>query len=350
MQRILVIRIGRLGDSVMATAVIDPLREVFGEDTVIDFLTGGGASARVLELDRRIERVHALQHGRLPLWLNPGKRRLRAYSRSLPYDVVINLERSAKYDDLARVISHRRYCGRPLTPPEDAPGRHAVDMEKSVYRALLGEERVRRAEPRLDVSGSAAGGSALNADSAVAAAKNRVILNPGFSGIGRKDYRSHRGWPVEHWSELVWLLQDRGLEVSVNSLPPEVAELEALHQLPGVRSLLGADLPQLVAAIRGAACVISVDTGTMHLAAALGTPVVALFGPSLPERTAPYSRSTPVALLASGVDCQPCYGTPLQKSCGFNQCMYELTPSVVFSACRKLMTTPRVPDQDQSGP
>ena len=107
-------------------------------------------------------------------------------------------------------------------------------------------------------------------------------------------------------------------------------------RVAGAESLIGSSIEELIGAIQSADCVISVDTGTMHLGAALGTPVIALFGPSNAARTAPYALSTPVRVLASGVDCQPCFGTSAYKQCAFNRCMQELTPQTVLNACHDL--------------
>ena len=75
----------------------------------------------------------------------------------------------------------------------------------------------------------------------------------------------------------------------------------------------------------------------MHLSAALGTPVLALFGPTLPALTGPYSRSVPCRVLTSDVDCQPCDRTAAQKRCTANRCMFELQPQTVVAALWELL-------------
>ncbi len=107
--------------------------------------------------------------------------------------------------------------------------------------------------------------------------------------------------------------------------------------MPGVYSLFGSSLPALANALLNAKGLVTVDTGTMHLATALGTPVLALFGPSNPALTGPYSRKVPNRVLVSGVDCQPCIKTPAQKQCSFNRCMSELEPGQVFETCQQVL-------------
>ncbi len=325
-RRALVIRIGRLGDTVMATTIIEPLRQTFGTDVSIDFAVSPGASEEVLNLDQRINRVFPIAHRRTPWRIHPIKRMLEKHSRDTPYDLVVNLECGAQCDDFVRFVHCREFHGRPLTQARHIPGRHCVDTEKSIYAGVLGVEATAAAEPLLKLR--------PNPDvQSIAVDGDYVILNPGFSGIRKQDYRSHRSWPNGHWGKLIALItQHSGLAVAINGTEEERRYFDSLLDMPGVHSLFGSSLPTLMRTLEQARCVISVDTGTMHLATALGIPVIALFGPSNFELTGPYSRSTPCRVLTSGVDCQPCYQTPLQKQCKFNRCMQTLKPEEVYAA------------------
>jgi heptosyltransferase-2 len=325
-KRVLVIRIGRLGDTIMATAVIEPLRQTFGTDVLIDFAVSPGAGEMMLNLDQRINRVFPIAHRRAPWRIHPVKRALGKYSRKAPYDLVINLECGAQCDDFVRFVHARKFLGRPLIQPRHIPGRHCVDTEKSIYASVLGREITTAAEHLLKVQpGLQAHAIDIDGD--------YVILNPGFSGILKQDYRGHRAWPNGHWDQLIALITQRsGLAVAINGTHGERQYFAPLLEMPGVHSLFGSSLPTLIRVLEKARCVISVDTGTMHLAAALGIPVIALFGPSNHELTGPYSSTSPCRVLTSSVDCQPCYGTPLQKQCAFNRCMQTLRPKDVYAA------------------
>ena len=74
---------------------------------------------------------------------------------------------------------------------------------------------------------------------------------------------------------------------------------------------------------------VTTDTGPMHMAAAMGTPVVALFGPTSPVRTGPYGPGHRV--VTSGADCSPC----LKKSCENWTCMGNITVDSVFQAVKE---------------
>lgn len=327
--RVLVIRIGRLGDTILATPVIEALQRSFGADVLIDFVTSPGASAFILGLDERVHRVFAVSHRRVPWRIHSVKREIEQRSRENPYDLMINLECGDECDDFIKFVHCHQFCGRPLIEPMHRRDRHCVDTEKTIYADLLGVEATDAAETSLQ----------LDLDPQplpVPLSEDYIVINPGFSGLQRKAYRCHRAWPEAHWVELIELLErDTGIPVLINGTSDEEQHFSSLLQVPGTHSLFGSSLQQLATALTHARCLVSVDTGTMHLAAALCTPVVALFGPGNPLLTGPYSRHVSHRILTSGVDCQPCVGTAEQKTCTFNRCMSELEPEQVFHAIQQ---------------
>jgi len=331
MRRVLVIRIGRLGDTILATPVIEALQQAHGPDVSIDFVTGAGASAAILKMDKRVNRVFPVAHRSAPWRLERTKRALQSHSRESPYDLVINLECGTQCDDFIRFVHCHEFCGRPLQQPQHQPDRHCVDTEKGIYAELLGSRVIASAETSLQLQ--------LDPQPLPApAGSDYVVINPGFSGIQRQGYRSHRGWPVMHWQSLVeQLTASAGLSILVNGTTDEQQYFASLLQNAGVYSLFGSSFQTLATALLNARALVTVDTGTMHLAMALGTPVVALFGPTNPALTGPYSSTLPHEVLISGVDCQPCVKTPLQKKCTFNRCMSGLLPGQVYEACQRLV-------------
>ena len=93
LKRVLVIRIGRLGDTILATPVIEVLQKSLGADIAIDFVSSPGASAYILGMEERVNRVFPIAHRSIPWRLHPEKRALERHSREHPYDLVINLGR-----------------------------------------------------------------------------------------------------------------------------------------------------------------------------------------------------------------------------------------------------------------
>ncbi len=118
-----------------------------------------------------------------------------------------------------------------------------------------------------------------------------VLANP-LAGWGGKQ------WPLDFFSELARRLQqDCGVPLVVNGAPEAAARLaEIRHACPHVSGLAG-----LIDATRRATAVVGVDSGPLHLAAALARPGVAIFGPTDPERNGPYG-GTMTVLRAAGVE------------------------------------------------
>jgi heptosyltransferase-2 len=102
----------------------------------------------------------------------------------------------------------------------------------------------------------------------------------------------------------------------------------------GAVDLVGrTDLSRVVALLKAAAIFVGSDSGLMHLAAALGTPTLGLFGSTNPVWTGPRGRRTAV-LAASGFDCQPCY----RRRCNQRTfCLATLTGEQVLTAAQRLL-------------
>jgi heptosyltransferase I len=114
-----------------------------------------------------------------------------------------------------------------------------------------------------------------------------VVLSPGGG------WRS-KCWPAERFGALCRKLHEsRGLRCVVNVGPGDADLADALLAASGGAApfVYRGSLGELMALLRSAACVVGGDTGPLHLAAALGTPTVALFGPTDPARNGPYRSS-----------------------------------------------------------
>jgi heptosyltransferase-1 len=116
----------------------------------------------------------------------------------------------------------------------------------------------------------------------------RFVLASPFAGWGSKQ------WPFEFWSELTGLLE---VPLVLNG-PPAMAR--QLSEVAGAFVHV-CGIPGLIDATRRATAVIGVDSGPLHVAAALGKPGIALFGPTDPARNGPYGGSIKVLRDASAV-------------------------------------------------
>jgi heptosyltransferase-2 len=113
--------------------------------------------------------------------------------------------------------------------------------------------------------------------------KRRIVaLAPGAVGAGK-------AWPVEHYTALARQLADDGHAVWVLGGPNEIALAMQIAGMGGnaVRDLTGKDLRHAAVALAAADAAVANDSGLMHIAAAIGTPTVAIFGPSSPTHWAP---------------------------------------------------------------
>lgn len=185
--------------------------------------------------------------------------------------------------------------------------------------------------PRLDVPAAAQerAESALGAASLSGAGGSRVFLAPGaaFSWTKR--------WPPERWGELAARLGEGGARPALVIGPGEEAIAAAAAAASGrPLPVLGADLDpaELAGLLKRADVVVSNDSGPMHLAAAVGTPVVAIFGPTDPGRTGP--TGVPSRILDRYVFCSPCY----LKECPYgHECMKEIAVGEVARAVEEML-------------
>lgn len=92
------------------------------------------------------------------------------------------------------------------------------------------------------------------------------------------------------------------------------------------------DLLTLTAIYEKAACLVSTDTGPMHIAAAIETPVVALFGPTAPWRTGPFGNGH--IIIRKGLPCSPCF----KKKCAHLDCMKEIEVEEVLNAVSNMLS------------
>jgi ADP-heptose:LPS heptosyltransferase len=160
-----------------------------------------------------------------------------------------------------------------------------------------------------------------------------VVVNPNAS-----DLLLERRWPMGKYVELIAAITSRGDQVvlvGAKSEVPYVAEIMAL--LPGAARKRTVDtsgklsLGELFALIKGAACVVTNDTGPMHFAIALDRPTVCLFGPVSPDHYG--VRKSNVETIYHAVYCSPCAHEIDTPPCaGVNVCMQLIGVSEVLAA------------------
>lgn len=139
-------------------------------------------------------------------------------------------------------------------------------------------------------------------------------------------------WPSEHFVTLARRFIDSGYAVWLIGSPNDRPAADPIAAaVPEVRNATGrTDLGTAIDLLAQASVVVSNDSGLMHAAAAVGRPLVAMFGSSSPEYTPPLSPLARVAKIE--IACSPCF----QRVCplGHFKCMRELSPNVVYDLAR----------------
>ena len=154
-----------------------------------------------------------------------------------------------------------------------------------------------------------------------------ILLFPGTSFRGR-----NKRWPVKSWA---WLFEKLHQDYPVSFLlgPSEEKIGEELGLILGdrFRALPPLSLLELSLALQEAKLLVSCDSGPMHLASVLKTPVVALMGPSDPIVNGPLPFNS--RLVLAGVPCGPCRN----HACDVLICQDSMTPKVVWRTCSKFL-------------
>jgi predicted lipopolysaccharide heptosyltransferase III len=157
-----------------------------------------------------------------------------------------------------------------------------------------------------------------------------------------------RRWPPEHFAEVAASLarEDPARRIIISSGPSERRAAEATAMAAAARAGAAADqivrcgdfdLSELRALAGRAALYIGGDSGPLHVAATTAVPIVALFGPTLPERSMPWRQPLRAIAVDSGaLPCRPCH----QRHCvpGDFRCLAALDPDRVLAAARRLLS------------
>ena len=155
-----------------------------------------------------------------------------------------------------------------------------------------------------------------------------VALAPGSVGSSKR-------WT--YYAEAAQLLARRGLDVWIIGGPGEKAQAAKIADAggPRVRDLTGNDLRNAILALAAAKLAISNDSGLLHVAAAIGTPTMGIFGPTSPYHWAPLNPLAAVVQTKTVVPCQPCH----RPVCRMNdhRCMREIAASDVVDVAGRLL-------------
>ena len=145
-------------------------------------------------------------------------------------------------------------------------------------------------------------------------------------------------WSLENFAEVITQVQKRfDARILLTCSTTEIPLGEALAQITEVETinLIGkTTLMQLGALIESCDLYLTCDSGPMHIAAAVGTPTVALFGPTNPIRHGPYGENHEV--IEKPVECRPCYKQKCMRKAQPHLCMTEIDSNEVVAQILKV--------------
>ena len=365
---ILIVKLSAIGDVIHTLPALAALRRCYPasditwvvEEAAADLLVGHPDLNRTIVSSRK----RWLSEIRKGQFAAPWKE-MRAFLKALRsrrYDLVIDFHGLLKSAVIVAASGGRRRLGYDSLQElsglfynekiTEEMGKHAVDRYLDLIRHLadgrgeqadcltappsftitIGEAERRRVESLID--------------------EHAALLT---AGGGREDNRTESGGkqrmggryvavnPVAFWETKLWdegkfaELCDRirrELGIGVILTGSEAGPLDRIRTLMTTEAVnLGGrtNLRELACLYREAALVITTDSGPMHLAAGMGTPVIALFGPTDPARTGPYG--TGHRIIRRGLDCMPCF----RKRCETRTCMREITADEVFAAAEEML-------------
>jgi len=333
--RALVVRTSALGDVVLTTPFLRSLSGHLGAP--VEVLTSA-PYAPLFEGLPFVSRV----------WSLPKESGLREFLRSLreggPFDVAVDLQNKARtLAVLLRVQARRRFR---LVKRKGVSG---------ALGSLFGGGPILDGKPAAAVYFEAAGALGLAATDlrpevalrpeAVARAEGLASRAGGapIVGLAPGARWALKRWSPERFAAVGAALQEEGAEILLVGGPGDRAELDRLREglaRPALADTASLDVADLAAALARLSLLVSVDSGPAHLAQAVGTPVLSIFGPTSYRRWGPAPGQGGVVALP--LACSPCtnYG---KGHCahGDRACLEALPPEVVIEAAREVLRAGR---------
>ncbi|MXZ01570.1 glycosyltransferase family 9 protein [Candidatus Poribacteria bacterium] len=320
MKKIVVFSFSFIGDAVLSTAVIQPLRRHF-QDAHITFLVGPRASD-LLATEPNIDAVIVYDNrGEHAGW--SGRLRLIKTLRLDKFDIVVNLRDSlmarcigAKHWGMVRGESNRHAVTRYL----EVLQKRGVDTTGTHPHLQLTEDEQTAAHGFLAEAGRTS-------------EQLLIGIHPGGNWV-------YKLWDAANYARVANdLVKKRDAAILLFAGPNErelQAQVADMMHVPPILVETG-DLRHLAALISMCDVYIGNDTGPMHIAAAVDTPVVALFGSTNPIRSGPYGDKHAVIQSGINLGCNPCHPGRHPGGCGAGSCevIAGITVEQVLSAVER---------------
>ena len=282
---VLIVRLGALGDVVHAIPAAAALRRAY-PGAAIHWLVESRHRA-IVDLVTAVDRSIVLERPTLNGWLSVIRE-----LRGTPYDIAIDLQGLLKSAVLARASGAARVVGfsiwhlrektaRPFySVAAPAEAGHVIRKNLRLLRAVgVDDDEVTFplatvASPALDQLQQRIGGP-----------RRFALINPGAAWPNKR-------WPPDRYGEVAAFVREQCALIPIVLWGPGEEQLADAVVAASSNAAIAApptDIGDVVALARAAALVISGDTGPLHVATAVGTPTISLFGPTDPDRNGPWS-------------------------------------------------------------
>ncbi|MCS6263038.1 MAG: lipopolysaccharide heptosyltransferase II [Nitrospira sp.] len=339
-RRLLLIKPSSLGDIVHAMPTLAALRERFPQARVTWLVKRQWAP--LVEVMAGVDQICSVSEG-LRGWLGrvPDL-------RAAGFDLVVDLQGLFRSGAMARLTGcdHRIgfanaregspmfYTQRVAVPSVPM---HAVDRYLLVAEAL---GATRPTQPRFEFVERSKDRGAVE----TMLARAGIVAQQPWVAMNVSARWETKRWPAQHFAVVADRLSEaHALPVVLIGGPAERPESLAVTALMRTKAIdLTGQTPVglLPGLLRRASVLVTNDSGPMHIAAAVGTPVVALFGPTDPVRTGPYGMGHVV--LSHAVECRPCFRRDCTRAVSL-ECLTAVRPEQVVRAVEQQLERSRKP-------
>ncbi|MEB3195748.1 MAG: glycosyltransferase family 9 protein [Candidatus Sericytochromatia bacterium] len=339
--RILVVNFGGIGDEILFFPVIQSLRKSWPQAHLAALVEP--RCKGIMAFNPGVDQVFTFDAKH-----RPSKRefaRLVWTLRRERYDMAVTAGSSPLMALLVWLTGARHRIGY-ATHRWTSLLTHAVPLNKQQYAAHMYHDLVAwlghaPENPRMEVpeADRAWADHFLKTEGARGAAP-RVVLHPGVSTLSLQK-QILKGWTPANWIALGRRLTAQGLEVVLAGGPDDAAvigEIRAAAAFPCIDAYgRTSSMGQLAGLIAAADALVAVDSAPMHVGVAVGTPTIALFGPTDPSKLLP--REGGHTVVQSGpLACRPCLWDHRQRSCETPKCLDYAVDDVERAVLNTLQT------------
>jgi heptosyltransferase II len=329
--RLLIVRIGAIGDVVMALAAVEAARSL-ERDTRVTWLCGELVRPLLEQVGTVDEIVAVDDRALLKGTARERTREIGKAWRALAgrrFDLVVTLHADPRYRVLTAVVrgATRRSLRSSGGRPAPIPGRYEGDEYARLVHGIDGPDAPPARLPRMSFPPA---GHLLPADGPT------VMIAPGGAKNVLRDDGLRR-WPLESYAQVAAELIARGLHVVLTGGPGDDWVRAAFAELAVIDLVGRTDLIELGGTIQACDLLITHDSGPMHLAFLARTPTIALFGPTRPTERLPHDARVRALWGGGHLACRPCYDGRDYAPCPNNVCIQSVAPAEVVAETMQML-------------